>query len=114
MAATIVAASALLLAGCCVSEETKKAERHTRWLLAMEHGHVASQDEICILDMKIHGGKVQAECEANLAAAKQKLTQVEATYREVCGKCASAEKCEGEIRHLRKVGEAGKDETACP
>jgi hypothetical protein len=41
------------------------------------------------------------------------LIAAENAYREACARCASAEKCEAEIRRIRSV-ETDSRETACP
>ena len=119
--AVAVAAAGLLLSSGCVSEDAKKAERWARRNYVMAARVVFEQEEFCVLNVRVekHATAQEATDACHKASTeKNALAGKLEEYRAACGRCASAEKCEAEVRRLRDAQKSQldslRDETACP
>lgn len=112
-AATVVT---LLAVGCAPSQADKDAERIARVMVAGISSEQRGTGPVCRLNgmLRQAGGIVSPDAESTCDREKSDAVKAEKAYRAACERCATAEKCEQEIRHIRQVGQDAMNETACP
>lgn len=112
LAVAVVLALAL---GACATQADRDGERKARSTLLDKEFSRSLAATTCSSLAGIEGLRHDWEkCFSRVEQLAHEVNAAEVAYRAACRKCASAEKCESELRRIRSREGDARKETACP